>query len=92
MHSIKLSQKGLSHYVAGAGFDFRYAKVGERLAVDVERVLLQMQIEPAALYSSAQVHGVTIEYCDGLRGDDFLVGKIFPETDGLTTDHPAVAL
>lgn len=92
MHSIKLTQKGLSHYVAGAAFDFRYAKVGERLAGDVERALLQMQIEPAALYSGAQVHGVNIEYCDGLRGDDFLVGKIFPETDGLITDRPDVAL
>lgn len=92
MHSIKLTQKGLSHYVAGTAFNFRYAKVGERLADDLERALNYMQIEPSVLYSGEQVHGVNIEYCDGLRGDDFLVGKIFPETDGLITDRPGVAL
>lgn len=92
MHSIKLSQKGLSHYVAGAAFDFRYAKVGERLAQEVDRALGHMQIEPAALYSGTQVHGVRIEYCDGQRGDDFVTGKVFPETDGLITDQPNVAL
>lgn len=92
MHSIKLGQKGLSHYVAGAGFDFRLAKVGERLALEVSRALGHMQLEPAVVYSGSQVHGVKIEYCDGVRGEDFLIGKIFPETDGLITDLPNVAL
>lgn len=92
MHSISLSQRGLSHYVAGAAYDFRFAKVGERLAGEFQRALDHMQLEPACVYSASQVHGVNIEYCDGLRGEPFLYGKVFPETDGLITDRPDVAL
>lgn len=93
MHSIKLSQLGLSHLVAGADYDFRLARVGDlRFAAELERAVAQLQSESAVVYSGAQVHGVNIEYCDGLRGEDFLGGKLFPQTDGLITDQPDVLL
>lgn len=92
MHSIKLTQAGLSHYVAGSAYNFRQAEVGEQVIQDANRALATMGIQPQALYSGTQVHGVNIEYCDGQTGQDGLYGKIFPDTDGLITDRPEIAL
>lgn len=92
MHSIKLTQNGLTHYIAGSDYNFRVSTAGEKVVNDTERVLEQMQINPQELYSGTQVHGVNIAYCDGTNGTDYMMGRHFPDTDGLITDQPNVAL
>lgn len=92
MHSIQLTQNGLTHYIAGSDYNFRVSTAGEKVAADTERVLNQMQISPQEIYSGTQVHGVNIAYCDGKNGEDYLIGRNFPDTDGLITDQPNIAL
>ena len=92
MHSIQLTQHGLTHFIAGSAYNFRALTAGEKVIDDTKRALEHMQIIPDELYSGTQVHGVNIAYCDGKNGDEFMFGRNFPDTDGLITDQTNVAL
>lgn len=92
MHSIQLTQNGLTHFIAGSDYNFRVSTAGEKVALDTKRVLDQMQVSPRELYTGTQVHGIHIAYCDGTNGEEYMMGRNFPDTDGLITDQPEVAL
>lgn len=92
MHSIRLTQHGLTHFIAGATYNFRALTAGEKVIEDTQRALDQMQITPDALYTATQVHGTKIAYCDGTNGEEFRIGRHFADTDGLITDQANVAL
>ena len=92
MHSIQLTQHGLTHFIAGSAYNFRALTAKTHFIDDTKRALDQMQIKPDELYTGTQVHGVNIAYCDGTNGEDYLIGRNFPDTDGLITDQPNIAL
>lgn len=92
MHSALLSENGLSHFIAGTGYDFRYQKAGVKVVQDVERALKAGNLQPKEIYSGQQLHTANLAYVDGKNSENFLFGKIFKETDGLITDKANVAL
>lgn len=92
MHASLLAKHGLVNVVAGTGYNFRYQKTGDNIIQDVEKVLQKLGVQPREIYSGQQIHGAKVAYADGENGEDFVFGKTFPETDGLVTDKPGVAL
>lgn len=84
--------KGLSFLVAGFDYDFRLQTRGSEINKDVKRALDKMGIHPTEIYSGQQVHLHNIGYADGVTGEPFIFGRNFPETDGLITDKPGIAL
>src|SRR5690554_2020879 len=92
MHS-KLSEKhGLLNKVAGSEYNFRYQKAGSQIVEDVERLMKEMNIEPAEIYTGQQMHTDHVVVVDEENGEDFIYGKTFEETDGLITNQPNIAL
>lgn len=92
MKSVLMQENGLALHIAGSEYDFRYLTRGDEIADDFERVLVEMGISPQAVYSGHQVHGANVAYADGENGEEFVFGKVFPDTDGLITDKPGIAL
>lgn len=92
MHSSLLEANGVRNHIAGAGYNFRYQKAGKEVIEDVEKALNVRDIQPKEIYTGQQVHGVRIEYADGMNGEPFAFGRTFKETDGLITDKPGIAL
>lgn len=87
-----MKRQGLNCFVAGSAYDFRELTKGKHVQNDVVRALREMKIEPHEIYSGKQVHGCEIGYADGESGETHVFGKVFPETDGLITDKPGIAL
>lgn len=92
MHSKLLEKHGLKTYIAGADYDFRYTRLGDKVKEEVEEALACMSQKPDEVYSSQQVDGDQIAYCDGQAGDEYLYGRRFKYTDGLITDKTNIAL
>lgn len=93
MESNLLDQHGLTTFLAGEGYNFRSAAIGEKAVVKyIEKALQVANLTDGTLYSGVQVHGCQVAYADGSNGDDFVVGKVFDETDGLLTDTKEVIL
>lgn len=92
MESTLLKKNELAMYIAGSEYNFRQQIIGDGISEEITRALKTMGIQPEAFYSGQQVHGDEIAYADGVNGDPFIFGKIFPETDGLLTDRANVAL
>lgn len=83
---------GLNCFVAGSEYDFRELTKGEHVQKDVNRALREMKIEPYEIYTGKQVHGCKVSYADRESGQAHVYGKVFPDTDGLITDKPGIAL
>ena len=92
MESQLMKNEGLNCFVAGSEYDFRQLTKGKHVQNDVVRALREMKMEPLEIYSGKQVHGCKIGYADGKAGETHMFGKVFPETDGLITDKPGIAL
>lgn len=92
MHSKLLRENGLQNIIGGSAYNFRYANAKESFKSDVERLLEAAKLEPNEIYTGHQVHGHNVVYVDGEKGEDFVIGRQFPEADGLITDKAGVAL
>lgn len=93
MESKLLEQQGLTTFLAGAGYNFRSSTIGEEAVGEhIKRALQEASLNDATLYSGIQVHGHHVAYADGSNGEDFVVGKVFADTDGLITDRKDVIL
>lgn len=92
MKSVLMKEKGLAFFIAGMDYNFRQQTRGAQIVQDVHRALTTMDIYPTEIYSGQQMHGQNIGYADGMTGEAFMFGRSFPETDGLITDKPGVAL
>lgn len=92
MYSELLEQYGVTNYIGGASYDFRVTNVGDGLKDQFERALDNMGVEPKEIYTGKQVHGAHVAYADGMNGQEFTVGKIFGDTDGLITNKKNIAL
>ncbi|MDO5040593.1 MAG: peptidoglycan editing factor PgeF [Peptoniphilus sp.] len=92
MHSKLLESKGLSNLIGGSEYDISFERKGVEVLTYVDEILQNMKASPESIYYGKQAHGDNIEYCDGIRGIDYPLGKIFDDTDGLITDKPNIAL
>ncbi|WP_423188708.1 peptidoglycan editing factor PgeF [Alkalibacterium sp. f15] len=92
MHSKLLEKNGLINKVAGSDYNFRYQKAGNKIVEDVDKLLTEMNIKPAEIYTGQQMHTDHVVVVDSENGEDFIYGKTFKETDGLITSRPNVAL
>lgn len=92
MNSKLLAQNGLITYIAGSDYNFRYKLVGDAIENDYQTALAKLGQDPIAVYSATQIHGRQIQYCDGIKGEEFVVGRNFSDTDGLITDQAGIAL
>lgn len=92
MYSKKLETLGLKNLIGGADYNFRHAKAPATFARDVERLLENAEIKATEIYTGHQVHLTNVAYCAGEMGAPFVIGRQFPDTDGLITDKAGVAL
>lgn len=92
MYSQLLKDHGLMNLIGGSDYNFRPATAKESFADDVNRLLIQAEIEPKKLYSAKQVHEANVTYCDGTNGEPYLIGRHIQNSDGLMTDKKAIAL
>lgn len=92
MHSKRLKEHGLNNWIGGSDYNFRQATAGENIVADIKRLLEQADIQPKQLYTGQQTHGKHVAYCDGENGEPFLIGRQFPNTDGLLTNQEGIAL
>ncbi len=92
MRSKLLENKGLLNLIGGSEYDISFERKGAEVLIYVEEILKNMKASPEHIYYGKQTHGDNIEYCDGIRGSDYPLGKIFNDTDGLITDMPNIAL
>lgn len=92
MYSQLLKDHGLMNLIGGSDYNFRTATAPDTFAYDINRLLIQAEIEPKTLYTAKQVHGTAVKYCDGENGDPFIIGRHHPNADGLLTDKAEVAL
>lgn len=99
MNSKLLNEKGLKHIIAGSEYNFRSKTLSERELKENYSRLVEavgngsgLGLEFGPVYSATQVHGDRIAYVDGSQGEDFVVGKTIPDTDGLITDQVGLPL
>ncbi|MBG9981417.1 peptidoglycan editing factor PgeF [Facklamia sp. DSM 111018] len=93
MVSTLLEEKGLQMFLAGIDFGFRATNTSEEeVGREIDRALSEGEFNYNEVYTCNQVHGCRVEYADGISGQDYIVGKTFPETDGLMTDHKGIVL
>lgn len=94
MHSKRLKEHGLLNYIGGSDYNFRTATATkENIHSDFERLLKQANIKhPQEIYTGQQTHLTNIAYCDGENGEPFIIGRQFPETDGLLTNKENIAI
>ncbi|MGX7106359.1 polyphenol oxidase family protein [Hutsoniella sourekii] len=92
VESDKLSQSGLSHYLGGCSYNFRFQKNQAHFSDHVQVLVNQLDCSVNQVYTGQQVHGDTIEYCNGTNGEEFVVGRQFKSTDGLITDQDGIGL
>ncbi|WP_138160319.1 peptidoglycan editing factor PgeF [Peptoniphilus catoniae] len=92
MNSKLLNEKGLLNYISGSEYDISYEREREKVNDYIDNILKSLKANVEYRYFAFQTHGDNIEYCDGKRGEDFPLGKIFYHTDGLITDREDIAL
>lgn len=92
MHSELLAKHGLTHFITGSDYNFRYQTVGGNIKKELERALAHHHLSINQLYTGHQSHSANVHYADGINGEPFVIGKTFRDTDGLMTDKKGVAL
>lgn len=92
MKSELLEANGLINLVGGIDYNFRMATAKDTFAADVERLIEAAGIKPDVVYTGTQVHGPNVSYGSGDNGDEFIIGRNFPDSDGLITDQKNIAL
>ncbi|MCW6663776.1 peptidoglycan editing factor PgeF [Aerococcaceae bacterium NML190073] len=92
MKSKQLTALGLQHFVAGAAYNVRTNQSPEQWVNQVQRILVDANMQPRVLYSADQVHGAHVAYAEGTNGKPYHFGRYFEATDGLLTDQKGVAL
>ncbi len=92
MRSKLLENKGLLNLIGGGEYDISFERKGKEALTYIHEILSEMKANPKFIYYGKQTHGDNIEYCDGTRGIDYPLGKIFDDTDGLITDIANIAL
>ena len=84
--------QGLHYFLAGSDFDFRYAKQGQAVYDQLNKMIASMAVQPSQIYLGHQVHGNKIVRVGQMEGKAFGPATIYPYTDGLITDQAQVAL
>ncbi|MGO4937905.1 peptidoglycan editing factor PgeF [Fundicoccus sp. Sow4_H7] len=92
MNSKLLNELGLLNYIAGSDYNFRHAIIGDGIVEEIQRAAAQLPSAVDEIYTATQTHSANIAYADGSNGDIYLIGRNFPDTDGLITDKAGVAL
>lgn len=73
-------------------YDFRYAKVGDKVKNYIEENLKKDNVEPKEIYSSYQCHSTNISIVERDKAENFIYGKIFLNSDGMITSSKNVGL
>lgn len=93
MFSKRLQENGLLNFIGGSLFNFRTITAEETIKEDYERLLKKAGLtNPIEIYSGHQTHSTNVVHVEDTKGENFLVGKQFPDTDGLLTGKENVAL
>lgn len=92
MHSARLKEKKLYNKVIGSTSSYQFKKHAPFFFDYVEAVLKTETSVPAVIATGQQVHGDRIAYVEGANQAKEPKRVLLPETDGLITDAPYVAL
>lgn len=93
MFSKRLKENGLLNFIGGSHFNFRAVTAGKTIKEDYEGLLEKAGItNPLEIYSGQQTHSTNVVQVEAEEGEPFLVGREFPETDGLLTAKKHIAL
>ena len=72
----------------GSDYNFRYQKIGpDAFRHEVKRAIETMEEPPERIYTGQQSHDNHVVYCDESRGNAYVIGRTYDETDGLLTDQ-----
>lgn len=92
MESKLLNKYHIPNFISGMENDLREQNVGDGLKDNIETVLHALDIQPGSIYTGRQCHGSNVEYATGKNGEDYIIGRIFDEADGVYTDQPGTAM
>lgn len=92
MESKLLNKYHIPNFISGMENDLREQNVGEELKNNIETIIDALDIQPAYIYTGRQCHGSNVEYATGKNGEDYIIGRIFDEVDGVYTDQPGTVM
>lgn len=92
MESKLLNKYHIPNFISGMENDLREQNVGNQLKSNIEKITQALDIQPHHIYTGRQCHGSNVEYATGKNGQDYLIGRIFDEADGVYTNQPGIAM
>lgn len=92
MKSKLLESVGLSNYISGTNYNFRYKTVGPKVCNYMDEILHINNMYPKNIYSCFQIHSNRVENINHKDFQDFPYGKILLDTDGLICDEKNVVI